>query len=137
MDVQNVFLYISINKASVFLYFCYISGEKCSICKEAVVWKHSSGVHLFLRLSISSTGISCNTRLLSFSRKNTCKAFQDPGGKGEIAMESICRMGVDNTEEHSKHWKGVKANVPTSVTPLITRTGLSCALQLPAATKLA
>lgn len=40
-------------------------------------------------------GRSCNIRHLSSSSRSTCKAFQDPWGKGKTAMDSICRMGVD------------------------------------------
>lgn len=41
-------------------------------------------------------GINYN-KLLFFSRRNIGKAFQDPWGKGKIAIDGIFKRDVDNT----------------------------------------
>lgn len=60
-----------------------------------------------------------NTTLLSFSRRNTCEAFQDPWRKGKAAIDSIDRMGVDNSVRALSIGRGNVAAI--LVTPLITR----------------
>lgn len=81
-------------------------------------------------------GINCSTGVLSLSRKNTCKTFQDPWGKGQIALDSISRTDVGNTVRALEALEGGEENVAAkSVTPVIPRVELSHARQHPTAIK--
>lgn len=87
---------------------------KESCCVEAQL-----SFQLVLKVIRHIMGINYNTTLLSFSRRNTCKAFQDPWRKGKVAIDSIYRMDVDNSVRALGIGRG---NVDAIlVTPLITR----------------
>lgn len=94
VDVQNVFLCIFINKASVFCASCTAWLERSLAYERGGVGRHFQFVLKVIRLV---NGINYNTDLLPFSGRNTCKALKDPWRKGKRAMDGIFRMDVDNT----------------------------------------